>query len=245
MLGTCGNLGDSLTIKPDDIRAVFADLSTDYDRISAWLSWGRLSAWQRALVQSLEMGPKKRALDVCTGTGEVALALAARGMQVTAVDFCAPMLDLCRQKSQTRGVTVEWLWGDALALPLPDDGFDGATVSFALRNLTERLQCFSELARVVRPGGRLALLELSRPQNPLLGWGFDVYSQRVVPALARRFAGTRGPGVDRWDYFFASLKELPAPETIWRELHATGWERVCHRHLMLGAVRLYVADRKG
>ena len=231
--------GNSLTCRPDDVRAVFANLSTNYDRLNTWMSWGMLAGWQRALVQSLGLGPEERALDICTGTGEVAIALGRRGVQVTGLDFCAAMLERANRKALAQGVEIEWVEADALQLPFADASYDGATLSLALRNIQDRTACFAELARVVKPNGRLAILELSRPPHPLMRAGFAVYTERLIPALGRCLSAS-----SPWQYFASSLQNLPSPGCVTDELVSAGWGVVHHHYRVFGSVSLYIVEQE-
>jgi demethylmenaquinone methyltransferase/2-methoxy-6-polyprenyl-1,4-benzoquinol methylase len=192
-----------------------------YDRMNTVMTAGLHHKWRRRATELAELSPGGRALDVATGTGDLALALAvsvAPGGQVVAVDFSERMLELARAKAAAwraalDGVQVRFETGNALALAYPDDEFDAATVGFGARNFSDLERGLAEMARVVRPGGRVVVLEITTPRRPPLSTFFRLWFDRVVPALGRV--------VDRqaYSYLPSSVRRFPGPD----ELAAAMW----------------------
>jgi demethylmenaquinone methyltransferase/2-methoxy-6-polyprenyl-1,4-benzoquinol methylase len=193
-----------------------------YDRMNTVMTAGLHHDWRRRAAELAAVQPGGRALDVATGTGDLALELAASvapGGEVVGMDFSERMLELARAKADARaalldGVRVRFEAGNALALAYPDDEFDAATVGFGARNFSDLGRGLSEMARVVRPAGRVVVLEITTPRRPPLSTFFDVWFDRVVPAL--------GTLVDSHAYRYlpSSVKRFPGPE----ELAARMWE---------------------
>ena len=172
--------------------------------------------WRERAVDLAAVGSGDRVLDVASGTGDLAIELARRvGPAGTVVgsDFSEGMLDLARRKSGA----VTWEWANALELPYPDGGFDAATVGFGARNFSELDRGLAEMARVVRPGGRVVVLEITTPQRPPLSTFFSIWFDRVVPALGK-LAGDP----DAYAYLPSSVKRFPDPETLAGRMAAAG-----------------------
>ena len=194
---------------------MFDRIARVYDLMNSVMTAGLHHRWRERAADLAALGPGGRALDVASGTGDLAVELARRvGPSGTVVgsDFSEAMLDRARQKS----AAVTWEWANALELPYPDDGFDAATVGFGARNFSDLDRGLAEMARVVRPGGRVVILEITTPQRPPLSTFFSIWFDRVVPALGK-LAGD--PGRLRVP---AELGQaLPGARTRWR----SGWRR--------------------
>jgi demethylmenaquinone methyltransferase/2-methoxy-6-polyprenyl-1,4-benzoquinol methylase len=161
--------------------------------------------WRERAVDLARVGPGSRALDVATGTGDLAIALAGRGADVVGSDFSQGMLDRAREKSSA----VRWEHGNALELPYPDDSFDAATVGFGARNFSDLPRGLGEMARVVRPGGRVVVLEITTPTRPPLSTFFSLWFDRIVPLLGRV------TGEDQaYTYLPSSVKRFPGPRDL-------------------------------
>jgi demethylmenaquinone methyltransferase/2-methoxy-6-polyprenyl-1,4-benzoquinol methylase len=169
-------------------------------------------------------------LDACCGTGDLALAAAAEGASVTGLDFSERMLERARRKSGE----IEWVRGDALRLPFADDSFDAVTVGFGVRNVEDLDRGLRELRRVLRPGGRLAILEVVRPKGPLASF-YRVWFDRLIP-----LAGKVVPGGAAFTYLPASVRRFPGPAELRGEVAAAGFEPVEFRLLGGGIVVLLV-----
>ena len=174
-----------MTLQPERVRDMFDRISPSYDRMNLLMSMGRDGCWRRLGVRASGAQPGDAALDVCCGTGDFAVELrraAGPSGRVVGLDFSPQMLEMARRKSSA----VEWLQGDALALPFADGEFAAACVGFGVRNLSDHRRGFAEMARVVRPGGRVVCLEMSTPPAPITA---------LLPALDR--PRRAGAGADR------------------------------------------------
>ena len=195
------------------VRAMFDRIAGVYDRMNRVMTAGLDREWRRRAADLARVGPGDRALDVATGTGDLALELAGRvGPQgeVVGSDFSEEML--ARARAKDPGGRVRFEWGNALALPYDPGSFDAATVGFGARNFSDLGRGVAEMARVVRPGGRVVILEITTPQRPPLSWFYAAWFDRAVPALGR-LAGDP----DAYSYLPSSVRRFPGP----RELAAT------------------------
>lgn len=177
----------------DHIRVMFSEIADRYDRANTFLSFGLHRRWRRAAVALVRPRPGADALDVCTGTGDMAIefrrALGPSG-RVVGIDFSAPMLERARAKAERAQLAVEFQEGDALRLGFPDATFDVAGTAFGIRNVDDPIRCLREMARVVRPGGRVLVLEFGQPRGNLSG-PFRWYSRHVVPRIGGWLTGHR------------------------------------------------------
>jgi demethylmenaquinone methyltransferase/2-methoxy-6-polyprenyl-1,4-benzoquinol methylase len=199
------------TLEEGQVRAMFDRIAGVYDRMNAVMTAGLDRRWRSRAADLAAVGPGDRVLDVATGTGDLALELARRvapGGEVVGSDFAEAMLDRAREKAAGRP-DVHFEWGDALALDHPDDAFAAATVAFGARNFADLHRGLGEMARVVRPGGRVVVLEITTPQTPPLSWFYGLWFDRLVPSLGR-LAGDR----DAYSYLPNSVKRFPAPEGL-------------------------------
>jgi demethylmenaquinone methyltransferase/2-methoxy-6-polyprenyl-1,4-benzoquinol methylase len=196
---------------------MFDRIAGVYDLMNSVMTVGMHQRWRERAVELARVGPGSRALDVATGTGDLAVALRAAGADVIGCDFSEEMLERAREKEPT----VPFEWADALALPYADDSFDAATVGFGARNFSDLERGLTEMARVVRPGGRLVVLEITTPQKPPLSHFFSFWFDRAVPALGR-LAGDP----DAYSYLPSSVKRFPGPAELARELERAGLEDI-------------------
>jgi len=204
------------TLEEGQVRAMFDRIAQVYDLMNAVMTAGLHHRWRTRAADLAMLGPGGRALDVACGTGDLAVELVRRvgpSGQVVGSDFSEPMLERARRKS----AEVRWEWANALELPYPDDGFDAATVGFGARNFSDLDRGLAEMARVVRPGGHVVVLEITVPQRPPLSTFFSIWFDRVVPALGR-VAGDP----DAYAYLPSSVKRFPAPDVLAGRLAASG-----------------------
>lgn len=187
---------------------MFDRIARVYDRMNRVMTAGMDERWRRRAADLAGVRAGTRALDVATGTGDLAIELAGRGADVVGVDFSGGMLEIARRKAPD----IEFAQGNALALEFPDAGFDAATVGFGARNFDDLERGLFEMARVVRPGGKVVVLEITTPQRPPLSLFFRLWFDRVVPLLGR-LAGDP----DAYEYLPSSVRRFPGP----RELAAT------------------------
>ena len=169
------------TLEEGQVRAMFDRIAGPYDLMNSVMTAGLHHRWRQRAADLARVGPGDRALDVATGTGDLAIELAGRGAEVVGSDFSEGMLDVARRKAPG----LRWEHGNALALPYEDGWFDAATVGFGARNFSDLVQGLREMARVVRPGGRVVVLEITTPQRPPLSTFFSLWFDRVVPLLGK------------------------------------------------------------
>ena len=207
-----GGTPASGTLPETQVRAMFDRIARVYDRMNSVMTAGMHHAWRRRAVDLAGVRAGSRALDVATGTGDLAIELASRGAYVTGVDFSPAMLDLARNKAPD----VDFEEGDALALRFADGEFDAATVGFGARNFADLDKGLRELARVTKPGGRVVVLEITTPQGAPLSWFFRVWFDHAVPALGRLADS------DAYTYLPSSVRRFPGPEELAGRLAAAG-----------------------
>jgi demethylmenaquinone methyltransferase/2-methoxy-6-polyprenyl-1,4-benzoquinol methylase len=204
------------TLEEGQVRAMFDRIARVYDLMNSVMTAGLHHRWRQRAADLAAVGPGDRALDVASGTGDLAVELARRvgpAGSVVGSDFSEAMLERARQKSSA----VRWEWANALDLPYPDDAFDAATVGFGARNFSDLDRGLSELARVVRPGGRVVILEITTPQRPPLSTFFSIWFDRIVPAL-----GLLAGDPDAYAYLPSSVKRFPAPEALAARMTGAG-----------------------
>jgi demethylmenaquinone methyltransferase/2-methoxy-6-polyprenyl-1,4-benzoquinol methylase len=223
---------ESGTLEPDAVRGMFDRIAPVYDLMNHVMTAGLDRRWRR-LAASEVVWPGDRVLDSCCGTGDLAVEDERRGGRVVGLDFSEPMLERARKKSGA----IEWVQADALALPFEDASFDAATVGFGVRNLADLEGGLGELARVLRPGGRLAVLEITRPKGPLKPF-FRLWFDVLVP-----FAGRVLPGGKAYTYLPASVRRFPGPDDLSTLLERAGFDDVRYRLLGGGSVALHVGTR--
>jgi demethylmenaquinone methyltransferase/2-methoxy-6-polyprenyl-1,4-benzoquinol methylase len=215
---------ESGSLPSEGVRSMFDRIAPVYDSMNRLMTAGLDRRWRREAAEAV-VQPGDRVLDSCCGTGDLAIAAAAAGGKVTGVDFSRPMLERARRKAPE----LEWIEGDALALPFADESFDAATVGFGVRNLSELDKGLHELRRVLRPGGRLAILEITRPTGflaPFYRLWFDV----LIPA-----AGKVLPGGAAYTYLPASVRRFPDPEGLARLMDEAGFGKI-HWRLFAGRI---------
>ena len=213
-----------------------------YDLMNRVMTGGRDVAWRRLAVREALRGrdpAAMRALDIATGTGDLAMALRDAGVsEVVGLDFSAPMLGEARRKdAASGGGRIAWVHGDAMALPFADGSFDAVTVGFGLRNMPNYGGALREMALVLRPGGTLVCLETTPMPVPVLRRLFDLYFSRVVPIVGGMLSGDR----DAYVYLPASAAAFPDADALGRMMLAAGFARVRYLRLGAGTVALHVA----
>ena len=221
------------TLSPDGVRTMFDRIAPVYDLMNRLMSAGLDQRWRRMTADAV-VRPGDRVLDACCGTGDLALAAQAAGGDVTGLDFSERMLERARVKSST----IEWIRGDVLELPFEEASFDAATVGFGIRNVADLHGGLGELARVVRPGGRLAILEITQPRG-LLRPFYKLWFDGLVP-----LAGKLLPGGSAYSYLPASVRRFPGPDELAGLLARTGFQDVRYRLLAGGIVALHTGERR-
>jgi demethylmenaquinone methyltransferase/2-methoxy-6-polyprenyl-1,4-benzoquinol methylase len=247
------------------VRSMFDGIAGVYDLLNTAMTAGLHHRWRTRAADLAHVGPGSRVLDVATGTGDLAIELAARVApdgEVVGSDFSEGMLRRARQKAASLkdgGVAPSFEWADALALPYDDDAFDAATVGFGARNFSDLAQGLAEMARVVRPGGRVVVLEITTPTRPPLSIFYAVWFDRIVPVLGRvtqllgralsplrRSKRDRAPGAgssiaDAYAYLPNSVKRFPGPLQLAAELQRAGLQDIRYVLLAGGIVAIHSA----
>jgi demethylmenaquinone methyltransferase/2-methoxy-6-polyprenyl-1,4-benzoquinol methylase len=244
------------------VRSMFDGIAGVYDLLNTAMTAGLHHRWRARAAQLARVGPGSRVLDVATGTGDLAIELAARVApdgEVVGSDFSQGMLTRARTKAAARteaGVTPCFEWGDALALPYDDDSFDAATVGFGARNFADLQRGLAEMVRVVCPGGRVVVLEITTPTRPPLSIFYAVWFDRIVPqlgrlaqlvgralSLLRRSARDRAQGevtiADAYAYLPSSVKRFPAPRELAAELERAGLREIAYVLMAGGIVAIH------
>jgi demethylmenaquinone methyltransferase/2-methoxy-6-polyprenyl-1,4-benzoquinol methylase len=230
--------------RPTTVARMFGRIAPRYDLLNTLMTFGMDADWRRRAVTAAAPPPDGRALDVGTGTGSLALALAAampRG-QVVGVDFAAPMVTRAPARAAAAGLgaRVAVALADGLHLPFADATFDCVTSAFVIRNVVDHQQAFAEQARILRPGGRVVCLELTRARRPIFRSLFRWYFHRWVPLLGGLIAGDAAA----YTYLPQSVDSFPSPLAVADLMRGVGLTRVRHELLGIGTVALHVGVRR-
>ncbi len=217
------------TLPAEGVRTMFDRIAPVYDAMNHLMTAGLDRRWRRVAAEAV-VRPGDRVLDACCGTGDFALADARAGGRVTGLDFSERMLERARAKSSA----VEWVQGDALALPFEDGSFDAATVGFGVRNLESLQSGLAELRRVLRPGGRLGVLEITSPRGALAPF-YRLWFEKGVPLVGRVVSGSSA-----YTYLPASVRRFPGPEDLAEMLRKAGFGDVRYRLFARGIVALHL-----
>jgi demethylmenaquinone methyltransferase/2-methoxy-6-polyprenyl-1,4-benzoquinol methylase len=217
------------------VRAMFDRIAPRYDGMNRLMTLGLDQRWRRAAIEAIGVGPDDRLLDLACGTGDLAELCAARGARVIGVDFAGEMLRGARR----RDVYAELVQGDGARLPLPDGSMTAAVSGFALRNFVSLPDVFAELARVLAPGGRIALLDVDRPRSRVLRAGHSFYFDRVVPWIGGLLSDRAA-----YAYLPQSTSYLPPAEELLAQVEAAGFLGATRRTFLFGSVQLVTAERK-
>ena len=225
-------------IRPDtQIAAMFGRIVRRYDLMNRQMTFGQDVRWRRKAVRAALGAGDSRALDVATGTGDLAIALADGGFrEVIGLDFAPEMIAAAEEKRLGR-VDLSFIVGDALDLPFPGDHFDAVTVSFGLRNMRDYLAALTEMTRVIEPGGRFVCLELTPYRAPVLGRIFNWYFTRIVP----RIGGWLSGDAEAYRYLPTSVASFPDAQALSAMMKEAGLAAVEYELLGLGTVALHVA----
>jgi demethylmenaquinone methyltransferase/2-methoxy-6-polyprenyl-1,4-benzoquinol methylase len=220
--------------------AMFDKIARRYDRVNRVLSLGMDKGWRRRTVRSLALGENAQVLDVATGTGDLAIDLARMTptAKIIGLDPSPGMLGIAREKvaKKTFADRIELVEGDAQALPYEDNSMDAATIAFGIRNVPDRMKGLREMARVVKPGGRVAVLELGEPKRGLLGAAARFHTRHVVPRLGALLSGKR-----EYSYLQKSIAAFPAADAFAQMMKEAGMHVLSVTPLAFGACVLFVA----
>ena len=226
------------------VNRMFDRIAGHYDAMNSVMTAGLHHRWRHRAAARAELREGDSALDVCCGTGDLALELARQvgpAGSVVGCDFSEQMLDLARAKAAQRGATaVRFEWADALRLPYEDASFDAATVGFGVRNLADLNRGLEEMARVLKPGGRLVILEITQPARPPLSIFYSLWFDRLVPLL-----GTLAGDRDAYSYLPESVRSFPSPRGLAERMDAAGLERIRVTVLAGGIIAIHSGRRSG
>lgn len=221
------------------VHGVFSRVASKYDVMNDLMSVGIHRIWKDAMMDWLAPRPGQRLLDVAGGTGDVAFRFLkrAKGGAAVVCDMTEPMLIEGRKRAEAEQMaqSLDWVVGDAMALPFPDRSFDVYTISFGIRNVTRIPDALREAYRVLRPGGRLMVLEFSHIPNDLLQRAYDLYSFNVIPVMGQIVAGDR----DSYQYLVESIRKFPDQESFATMIREAGFGQVKYRNLSLGIAALH------
>jgi len=226
--------GEQRAAKVNDL---FARIARRYDLINDLQSFGLHRRWKRRVADLAAVTPGARALDLCCGTGDLALALARRGARVTGLDFSAPMLAVARRRQGGRD--IEFIQGDALQIPFPDASFDIVTMGYGLRNLASWEAGLAEMRRVAKPGGRLVILEFGKPANALWRSLYFAHLRCSVPLTGWLFCGN----AQAYAYILESLKHYPAQLAVAAHLRALPLANVRVINFLGGAMAINYGEK--
>jgi demethylmenaquinone methyltransferase/2-methoxy-6-polyprenyl-1,4-benzoquinol methylase len=231
------------------VNDLFATIASRYDLINDLQSFGMHRLWKRRVLRLANPRPDERALDLCCGTGDLAFALAARGANVTGLDFSEPMLQVARtkgktedggnQKSRSEVRPLVFLQGDAQRIPFGDDAFEIVTIGYGLRNLASWETGLREMIRVAKPGGRLLVLDFGKPDNPLWRTLYFAYLKWFVPVFGKLFCGNSATHA----YIYESLKHYPAQHGVAAKMRDLGLVNVRVINLLGGTMSIHYAEK--
>jgi demethylmenaquinone methyltransferase/2-methoxy-6-polyprenyl-1,4-benzoquinol methylase len=228
---------------PGAVKLMFGRIARRYDLANRVLSCGIDIYWRRRLVEAVARDEPRDVLDLATGSGDVALALRRAlpaGSAVLGMDFSEPMLAEARAKQARQGTQtgLEFRRGDALDIPLAEASFDTVTIAFGLRNMADRARCLSEMRRVLRPGGRVHILEFSQPE-PWVRPFYSFHLRRIAPLVAGILTGDRSA----YEYLATSIRDFPGREALSGELRRAGFTEVVSSPMTLGIAVLHEGRR--
>jgi demethylmenaquinone methyltransferase / 2-methoxy-6-polyprenyl-1,4-benzoquinol methylase len=225
------------------VREMFATIAARYDLLNHLLSVNVDKRWRRLVAKTLSATLSRRearVLDVACGTGDLSLTLCKSGeARIVGVDFCRPMLAIAAHKVSKSGFSLPLVEGDALALPFADRSFEAVTIAFGLRNLTSVESGFKEFFRVLKPEGKVAILEFSKPRPPLLRSLFSVYFTKLLPVLGGLISGSKSA----YEYLPDSVSRFPDQNELSNLMTQAGFEEVVFRNLTGGIAALHVGTR--
>jgi demethylmenaquinone methyltransferase/2-methoxy-6-polyprenyl-1,4-benzoquinol methylase len=225
--------------KAGRVQGVFNSVASKYDVMNDVMSVGIHRIWKEAMMDWLAPRAGQKLLDVAGGTGDVSFKFLERAGSghATVLDLTEPMLVEGRKRAEAAAMvdSLDWVVGDAMALPFEDNTFDVYTISFGIRNVTRPQEALNEAYRVLRPGGRLMVLEFSQLPNPMMQKAYDLYSFNVIPRMGKLIANDR----DSYQYLVESIRNFPDQETFLGMVKTAGFEQAKYRNLTMGVAALH------
>ncbi len=222
-----------------EVQEMFSDIAPAYDRTNTVLSLGVHHAWRRKAVKQSQAAPGQRVLDVACGTGDLSLAFRKRvgDGHVVGTDFAGPMLHAAAPKARRKGATIDWVQGDCMQLPFPDNHFDVASISFGIRNVDDPVQGMRDMARTVKPGGKVVVLEFGQPRGPI-GVPYRFYSKHIMPRIGGLLTGNRAA----YEYLPETAAAFPCGQHFLEWMREAGLVDATATRLTGGIAWLYVAS---
>ncbi len=235
--------GSHETAKTEQVRQMFDSIAPAYDFMNRAMTLGIDIWWRRLAVKRLRQLRPSQILDVATGTGDFAIQLheSLHPQHITGIDLSGGMLDEARRKVKGKGLekAISFEQGDCMALPMVDESFDAVTVAFGVRNFEHLQQGYIEMARVLKPGGMLCVLELSAPTNPLIRWFYDLYTLHIIPAIGTIKSGDKSA----YRYLPLSIAAVPQGDDMLQLMSNAGLHNTHCKRLTLGVCTIYTATK--
>jgi demethylmenaquinone methyltransferase / 2-methoxy-6-polyprenyl-1,4-benzoquinol methylase len=231
--------------QPSSIRSLFSHIAPGYDRTNAVMTFGLYKRWNRHLIRLCEERLHGPLLDLCAGTGEIALGYLARcpgKRKATLLDFCPEMLEVARFKAQRWNLErhdISYVEADAQSLPLADESVSGVTMAYGIRNVHDPLECAAEVHRCLTPGGFWAILELTRPRLALLRWGHKIYTRTCLPLIGRLLTSNE----EAYNYLSSSVQHFITPTDLSNSLTTKGFTLKETRPLFFGVATLIILEK--
>ena len=227
--------------KTEQVRQMFDSIAPAYDFMNRAMTMGIDIWWRKLAVKRLKRLRPTRLLDVATGTGDFAIQLhrSLQPQHITGIDLSQGMLDEAKRKVKEKGLEkdISFEQGDCMALPMQDEAFDAVTVAFGARNFEHLLQGYREMARVLKPGGMLCVLELSTPTNPIIRWFYDLYTLHIIPAIGTIKSGDKSA----YRYLPQSIAAVPQGDDMLQLMREAGLRDATFKRLTLGVCTIYTA----
>lgn len=229
--------------KKEDVRQMFDGIASDYDRLNHIMSLDIDKTWRRKALREIVAPEVRGVLDLACGTGDFSIAIARRMRRqsipghVTGVDLSEGMLAVMKEKVAQEGLTgmISMQVGDGENLPFGSGAFDRVTIAFGIRNFENRAKGLQEMLRVLKPGGKLVILELSVPENAVIRWFYNLYFLHILPLIGGKVSGDKAA----YNYLPASVLHFPGRKAFMDEMHAAGFPEVTHRAFSFGICRMY------
>ena len=233
--------GTQETAKTEQVRQMFDSIAPAYDFMNRAMTMGIDIWWRRLAVKRLKQYKPAHILDVATGTGDFAIQLeeSLHPQHITGIDLSQGMLDEAQRKIKEKGLekVISFEQGDCMSLPMADNSFDAVTVAFGVRNFEHLQQGYQEMARVLRPGGMLCVLELSTPTNPVIRWFYDIYTLHIIPSIGSKKSGDKSA----YRYLPQSIAAVPQGDDMLQLMRNAGLHNASFKRLTFGVCTIYTS----